>query len=210
MYIWISIAFLLLAYLMGSFSSAVWLGRLMRGVDVREMGSGNAGFANTMRNLGPWVGIPVLIIDTLKGYLAVQLAFLIPGVHAGSETLYLWQIIFGMAALLGHLFPIFTGFRGGKGVATGLGIVLALYPFGALMSLGIFMIFVLISHYVSLGSLMGGISFPLFVMFFMPGDNVPLKVFSWVVAVLLIVTHHKNIDRILKGEERKTGIFKKK
>lgn len=201
---------MVLAYLMGSVSSAVWLGRLMRGVDVRELGSGNAGFANVMRNLGPLVGVPVLIIDTLKGYFAVQLAYLIPGVESGSEALYFWQILFGMAALIGHLFPIFTGFRGGKGVATGLGIVLALYPLGALLSFVVFLIAFLISQYVSLGSMMAGISFPLFVMFLLPGNNVPLMVFSWAVAALLLVTHQKNIDRILKGQERRSAIFKKK
>jgi acyl phosphate:glycerol-3-phosphate acyltransferase len=210
MNIWISLIFLVLAYLMGSVSSAVWLGKLMKGVDVRNLGSGNAGFANVMRNLGPLVGIPVLIIDTLKGYFAVQLAYLIPGIESGSDALYFWQIIFGMAALLGHLFPIFTGFRGGKGVATGLGIVLALYPLGALLSFSVFLVAFLISQYVSLGSLLAGISFPLFVMFLLPGNNVPLMVFSWVVAALLLVTHQKNIDRILKGEERRARIFKKK
>jgi len=195
---------------MGSVSSAVWLGRWMRGVDVRELGSGNAGFANVMRNLGPLVGIPVLIIDTMKGYLAVQLAYLIPGVSSGSEMLYICQIVFGMAALLGHLFPIFTGFRGGKGVATGLGIVLALYPLGAALSLAVFLIAVIASHYVSLGSMLGGVSFPVFVMFLLPNHNVPLLVFSWVVAGLLLLTHQKNIDRILKGQERKIGIFSRK
>ena len=210
MNIWISIAFLILAYLMGSVSSAVWLGRLMKGVDVRELGSGNAGFANVMRNLGPVVGIPVLIIDTLKGYFAVQLAYLIPGVHSGSELLYSIQIIFGMAALIGHLFPIFTGFRGGKGVATGLGIVLALFPLGALLSVAVFLIAFLISQYVSLGSLLAGISFPFFVLFLLPVNNIPLIIFSWVVAGLLLLTHQKNIDRILKGQERRAAIFKKK
>jgi len=182
----------------------------MKGVDVRNLGSGNAGFANVMRNLGPVVGIPVLIIDTMKGYFAVQLAFLIPGIESGSETLYFWQIIFGMAALVGHLFPLFTGFRGGKGVATGLGIVLALFPLGAILSFGVFLIAVLISQYVSLGSLLAGISFPLFVLFLLDGNNIPLIVFSWVVAALLLVTHQKNIDRIFKGEERRASIFKKK
>ncbi|TSA38783.1 MAG: glycerol-3-phosphate 1-O-acyltransferase [Porphyromonadaceae bacterium] len=210
MNIWISLVFLILAYLMGSVSSAVWLGRAMKGVDVRNLGSGNAGFANVMRNLGPLVGVPVLIIDTLKGYLAVQLAYLIPGIASDSEALYFWQIIFGMAALVGHLFPIFTGFRGGKGVATGLGIVLAIYPFGALLSFVVFLIAFLASQYVSLGSLMAGISFPLFVLFLLPGDNVPLMVFSWVVAALLVLTHQKNIDRILKGQEHRAGIFKRK
>ncbi|MFA6125732.1 MAG: glycerol-3-phosphate 1-O-acyltransferase PlsY [Bacteroidales bacterium] len=210
MNIWISIVFLVLAYMMGSVSSAVWLGRWMKGVDVRNLGSGNAGFANVMRNLGPVVGIPVLIIDTMKGYFAVQLAFLIPGIESGSETLYFWQIIFGMAALVGHLFPLFTGFRGGKGVATGLGIVLALFPLGAILSFGVFLIAVLISQYVSLGSLLAGISFPLFVLFLLDGNNIPLIVFSWVVAALLLVTHQKNIDRIFKGEERRASIFKKK
>jgi len=210
MNIWISVIFLVLAYLMGSVSSAVWLGRLMRGVDVRNLGSGNAGFANVLRNLGPVVGIPVLIIDTMKGYFAVQLAYLIPGVDAGSEALYFMQIIFGMAALIGHLFPIFTGFRGGKGVATGLGIVLALFPLGALLSFAVFLIAVIISQYVSLGSILAGVSFPLFVLILLPGNNIPLIVFSWVVAGLLLLTHQKNIDRILKGEERRATIFKKK
>jgi len=210
MNIWISIIFLVLAYLMGSVSSAVWLGKWMKGVDVRELGSGNAGFANVMRNLGPLVGIPVLIIDTMKGFFAVQLAYLIPGVGHDSEALYFMQIIFGMAALVGHLFPIFTGFRGGKGVATGLGIVLALYPLGALLSFAVFLIAFLISQYVSLGSMLAGISFPLFVLFLLPGNNIPLIIFSWVVAALLLVTHQKNIDRILKGQERRAAIFKKK
>jgi glycerol-3-phosphate acyltransferase PlsY len=210
MNIWISIAFLILAYLMGSVSSAVWLGRIMRGVDVRELGSGNAGFANVMRNLGPVVGIPVLVIDTLKGFFAVLLANLIPGVEAGSELLYAIQIIFGMAALVGHLFPIFTGFRGGKGVATGLGIVLALFPLGALLSVAVFLIAFLISQYVSLGSLLAGVSFPIFVLFLLPVNNIPLIIFSWVVAILLLLTHQKNIDRILKGQERRAAIFKKK
>jgi len=207
MNIWISLGFLVLAYLMGSVSSAVWLGKLMRGVDVREMGSGNAGFANVIRNLGPWVGIPVLIIDTMKGFLAVKLALMIPGLESGSEQMHIWQIFYGMAALLGHLFPIFTGFRGGKGVATGLGIVIALYPLGALLSFTVFLIAFLASRYWSLGSMMAGISFPLFVLFLFPGTNVPLSVFSWIVAAMLLITHQKNIDRILKGKERKARLF---
>ena len=210
MNIWIMVFFLILAYLMGSVSSAVWLGKALRGVDVRNLGSGNAGFANVMRNLGPVVGIPVLLIDTLKGFFAVKLAFLIPGLENGSETLQVLQIMYGMAALVGHLFPVFTGFRGGKGVATGLGIVLAIYPLGALLSLGVFLVAFLASRYVSLGSIMAGVSFPLFVIFFFPGDNVPLMVFSWVVAAVLLLTHQKNIDRILKGEERRAGIFRKR
>jgi glycerol-3-phosphate acyltransferase PlsY len=210
MNIFISVVFLILAYLMGSVSSAVWLGRWMKGVDVRNLGSGNAGFANVLRNLGPVVAIPVLIIDSMKGYFAVQLAYLIPGVGLDSEALYFMQIFFGMAALIGHLFPIFTGFRGGKGVATGLGIMLALYPLGAMLSLAVFVISFLISQYVSLGSLLAGISFPLFVLFLLPGNNVPLIVFSWAVAGLLVITHQKNIDRILKGQERRAVIFKKK
>jgi len=210
MNIWISIIFFVLAYLMGSVSSAVWLGRWMKGVDVRNLGSGNAGFANVMRNLGPQVGVPVLVIDTMKGFLAVGLAYLIPGLESDTEIFYVAQIAFGLAALLGHLFPVFSGFRGGKGVATGLGIVLALFPLGALLSLAVFLIALLISQYMSLGSLLAGISFPLFVMFLEPTDNVPLIVFSWLVAVLLILTHQKNIDRILKGQEHRAVIFKKK
>ena len=95
-------------------------------------------------------------------------------------------------------------------MATGLGIVLALFPLGALLSLAVFLIALLISQYISLGSLLAGISFPLFVMFLEPTDNVPLIVFSWLVAVLLILTHQKNIDRILKGQEHRAVIFKKK
>jgi glycerol-3-phosphate acyltransferase PlsY len=182
----------------------------MKGVDVRNLGSGNAGFANVMRNLGPQVGIPVLVIDTMKGFLAVGLAYLIPGLESDTEIFYVAQIAFGMAALIGHLFPIFSGFRGGKGVATGLGIVLALFPLGAILSLAVFVIALLISQYMSLGSLLAGISFPLFVMFLEPADNVPLIIFSWLVAVLLILTHQKNIDRILKGQEHRASIFKKK
>lgn len=198
---------LIAAYLVGSLSPSVWLGKVFRGVDVRDHGSGNAGFTNVLRVLGPGLGIPVLLLDIAKGMVAVKLATWLPLGLATEELIMLWMIFYGLAAILGHLFPLFTGFRGGKGVATGLGVVLIIFPYGALLSLGIFLVVFTISRYVSLGSILAGVSFPLFVLFMFHKKSIPLAIFAWTIAALVVFTHRKNIDRILKGTERRARIF---
>ncbi len=197
------------AYLLGSIPTAVWWGKRYYGIDVREFGSGNAGATNTFRVLGKKAGIPVLFIDIVKGTAAVLLAFLSPFVFESNQFVNL-QLGLGIAALVGHVFPIFAGFRGGKGVATILGIVICLTPITSLMVLGVFLIVLLATRYVSLSSITAGLSFPFFLNVVLKNQNQTLLIFSLFVAALLILTHKKNIARLLKRQETKVNLFVKK
>lgn len=194
---------LILSYFLGSIATAVWAGKLFHGVDVREHGSGNAGATNVIRVLGWKTGIPVLLVDVLKGWLAAMLPVFFN--LAGHDTAQLtnYQIIAGIAAVFGHIFPVFAGFRGGKGVATIFGVLLAIHPLVTLSCLGVFLFVLLISGYVSLSSMSAGVAFPLFLLFFFDTPSMFLKVFSILVAAGIIITHRKNIKRLLKGEESK-------
>jgi glycerol-3-phosphate acyltransferase PlsY len=194
---------LLLSYLLGSVATAVWVGRAFHHIDVREHGSGNAGATNVIRVLGWKTGIPVLLIDVLKGWLAAMLPVLFYLAEPGSAFLTNLQILSGVMAITGHIFPVFAGFRGGKGVATIFGVLLAVHPLVTLSCLGIFLCVFLISGYVSLGSMSAGISFPVFLLIFFDTPSLLFKIFSVIVAIGLIITHRKNISRLLKGEESK-------
>ena len=194
---------IVLAYLAGSIPSAVWAGRLFHGVDVREHGSGNAGATNTMRVLGWKTGIPVLIFDLFKGWLAAMLPEFLQAAPEGSETLMILQIACGLAAIIGHVFPLFAGFRGGKGVATTFGVLLALHPLLTLTCAGIFLLVLLASGYVSLGSMTAVAMFPILLVTLFRTPSVWLIVFSTIVAVAVIITHKKNIKRLLRGEEKR-------
>lgn len=199
------------AYLLGSVPTAVWTGRLFHGIDVREHGSGNAGATNVMRVLGVRTGVPVLLIDMLKGWAAVRLLRLQPGIGPGEEMFILLSILLGIMAVIGHIFPVFAGFRGGKGVATISGVCFALHPAATAAALGIFILVLLLSKYVSLGSIAAGISFPVWVIVVFRSPSVSLWVFSMVAAVLLIITHRKNIQRLSAGKENKASfLFRKK
>ncbi|MEI8137245.1 MAG: glycerol-3-phosphate 1-O-acyltransferase PlsY, partial [Bacteroidota bacterium] len=199
----------LLAYLIGSIPTAVWIGKAFYNIDVREFGSGNAGATNTFRVLGQKAGIPVLIIDILKGALAVSLAFLSSYGFESDEFVNL-QLALGIAALVGHIFPVFAGFRGGKGVSTILGIVMCILPLSCCLSLLIFLIVLLSSRMVSLSSMIGGFTFPFILYFVFNNTNPILTSFSIVVAVLLILTHRKNIIRIVNKQESKINFISKK
>ena len=194
---------LVLAYLAGSIPSAVWAGKLFHGIDVREHGSGNAGATNTMRVLGWKTGIPVLIFDLFKGWLAAMLPEFLQAAPEGSETLMILQIACGLAAIIGHVFPLFAGFRGGKGVATTFGVLLALHPLLTLTCAGIFLLVLLASGYVSLGSMTAVAMFPILLGTLFRTPSVWLIVFSTIVAVAVIITHKKNIKRLLRGEEKR-------
>ncbi|MDR3093562.1 MAG: glycerol-3-phosphate 1-O-acyltransferase PlsY [Bacteroidales bacterium] len=199
------------AYLSGSIPSAVWIGKALHGVDVRQHGSKNAGTNNTMRVLGVATGIPVLLIDVFKGFAAVKLGLLSPVWDAGSNALVTFQLVLGFAAIAGHIFPVFAGFRGGKGVATAVGILLALHLPATLLSIAVFFLTLCISKYASVSSLMMGTAFPVSIIFFFKPESISLKIFSVVICVLLFATHHANLARLLKGEESKaTFLFKKK
>ena len=194
---------ILLAYLMGSVPSAVWIGKLFYRTDVRQYGSGNAGATNVIRVLGYKAGIPVLLFDVFKGWAAVQMIFLFP--HSFIVPDHLTYIRLGMAfaAVLGHVFPVFAGFRGGKGVGTLAGTAIALYPLALLIVLAIFILTLVISHYVSLASVLCGVLFPFIVIFITRQHHPGLIALSVVVAIFIPLTHVKNIKRLLRGEENK-------
>ena len=196
-------------YLVGSIPTAVWIGTFFYKIDVREYGSGNAGATNTFRVLGKRAGIPVLLIDVLKGFAAVCLAYFSPYVPGSNQFINL-ELVLGIASLVGHIFPLFASFRGGKGIATLLGIVLAVHPYGALISMGIFIIVLLASSYVSLSSMISAILFPVIVIFIFKTTVPSLVIFSILIAIMVLITHQKNIERLLRREESKAKLIKKK
>lgn len=185
---------------MGSFPSAVWVGRTFYNIDVREFGSGNAGATNTFRVLGKRAGIPVLLMDVLKGFLAVKLAYVIGDYDPVSPEFIDFELALGVCALFGHIFPVYVGFRGGKGVATMLGILLAVHWQAALICAVVFLITLIVSGYVSLGSMLSGITFPVVIMVFY-STNSSINIFSLAVAIMVLVTHQRNIERLIKREE---------
>lgn len=199
-----------LAYLLGSIPTSVWIGRIFYGLDVREHGSGNAGTTNTFRVLGTKAGVPVFIIDVLKAFVATSLVVFMKHLVPGTRDYINVQLMLGASAVVGHIFPIYVGFKGGKGVASLLGVVLAIVPEAGLIALGIFTVTLLVFRYVSLGSLMAGISFPILVIVVFKTTVTSLMLFSIIVAVLLLFTHQKNIQRLIRKEENKANLFKKK
>ena len=195
------------AYLLGSIPTAVWVGKALYNKDVREHGSGNAGATNTFRVLGGKAAVPVLLFDIFKGWAPV----FILSVWAVQGTIMdpvIFQLSIGAAALLGHIFPVFANFNGGKGIATSLGVVLAIHWQAALCCLGIFVVVFMITRFVSLGSMIAAICFPFLIGFIFKENSLVLQVFSVVFAALIIWTHRANIGRLLKGEEGKI-IFSK-
>ncbi len=200
----------LLAYLLGSIPTSVWVGKILYKTDVRDHGSGNAGATNTIRVLGPKAGIPVLLFDAFKGWLAV---FIAPVFAQGSNLDFTvnYQIITAAAVVLGHIFPVFAGFRGGKGVATLLGVGIALYNPEVWLILGWFILIFLSTRYVSLGSITGAILFPVVVWIAPFGGNpvLTLKILAVAVAVFIPLTHRKNIQRLLQGKESRFHLRKK-
>ena len=194
---------IILSYLTGAFPSAVLIGKIFFKTDVREFGSGNAGATNTFRVLGKKAGIPVLILDIFKGWLAVNYIFFISSLSNNLDLVFEQQLVFGIAAVIGHLFPIYTGFRGGKGIATLLGLLVGIQPAAALLSSLVFIIVFFISKYVSLSSIFAAIAFPIIIYFLSDSTDVSLIIFSIFVPLLALITHQKNIERLLKGEEVK-------
>ena len=203
-----TLLFVLLAYLTGAFPSAVWVGKTFYKIDVREFGSGNAGATNTFRVLGKKAGIPVLIMDIFKGWLSVNYILFLTNIPESAEAVFEIKLAFGIAAVIGHLFPIYTGFRGGKGIATLLGLLIGLHAVAALYSILVFVIVFVTSKYVSLGSIIASIAFPILVILILGSTNVSLKLFAFFVPILSLITHQKNIERLLRGEETKVKFGK--
>ena len=206
------ILFIVCSYLTGSFPSAVFVGRTFFNLDVREFGSGNAGAANTFRVLGFKAGFTVFVLDVLKGFMAVNYVTFLSNsstlLALNPEGYFEASLVFGIAAVLGHLFPIYTGFRGGKGISTMLGLLLGVHFIASIYSLISFIIILLITRYVSVASILSSFVFMIIILFFFEVSS-SLSLFSLFVPVLSLITHQKNIERLIRGEETKV-IFGKK
>lgn len=200
------------AYILGSIPTAIWLGRYTKGIDIREHGSHNAGATNTFRVLGKRAGWTVLFIDVIKGTLAANLPHVFPDslFWGYKDELLILQLIAGFTAVFGHVFPVFANFRGGKGVATSLGIVLGINPPSAAVCLSIFLLVFLTTCYVSLGAIISALCFPIVSYYFIHDDTRIMIIFTVVLGVLVIWAHRKNIDRLLKGTENRMNLFTKK
>lgn len=204
------IILLTIAYLIGSLPTAVIVSKQFFGIDIREHGSGNAGATNTFRILGKKAGIVVMIVDMLKAVAAVQLARLssYDWVFQIEQVVNL-QIGLGLCAILGHIFPIWAGFRGGKGVASLFGMILAIQPQVALLLVVVFVGMLILTRYVSLSSIVASLAFPVMILFVYQNQEPLYKLFAIATAVLVVLTHHKNINRLLQGNESKVNITKR-
>lgn len=198
---------LVVAYLLGSIPSTVWIGKSFYGIDVREKGSKNAGATNTIRVLGLLPGIFVLCIDAFKGWLAIYLSRYFGMEIVNSDYMILYQLLIGIFCVIGHALPIFANFKGGKGVATMLGIVIGLFVKIIPLVLAVFIVVFIITHYVSLSSMSAAVSFPIFycircVVIDEKINFIELG-FAILVAIFILWTHRKNIKRLLNHEEPK-------
>lgn len=199
------------AYLLGSIPTAVWYGQGFFGIDIRQHGSGNAGATNTFRVLGKRAGTIVMLVDVLKGYTAAIMANLLWYLDVITQKeIMTFEIVFGLVAVIGHLYPIFADFKGGKGVASLLGMVLAIHPEMALVCIGIFLLVVIASQYVSLGSIMAALAFPVLLLLQVFGqkESPLLIVFGFVVFLMVVLTHQKNIGRLMRGQENRTILIR--
>ncbi len=196
------------AYLLGSIPNSIWIGKLFFGIDVREHGSGNAGATNTLRVLGKKAGFSVLFLDVFKGYAAVQLVYL-HDAFAYSPFIHEYQMVFGAFAVIGHIYPVFAGFKGGKGIATLIGLVTGISWMLALACFITFVIIVAITKYISVGSMLSGIVSPIYAGLIYNWEKINLVYFCCVIAVLVVYTHLSNIKRLLQGNENKFSFNKK-
>lgn len=199
---------IVISYLIGSIPTALLVSKRFFGIDIRDYGSGNMGATNTFRVLGSRYGTMVMIIDILKGMAAVMMYNFLPFYldHELERTNLMLGL--GTAAVMGHVFPIFAGFRGGKGVATLLGMVLAIQPVIALSCIGIFTLVLFLTRYVSLSSILAALSLPVCVLWIWNENELLYRIFALAVAVLVVITHQKNISRILRGVESRIPILK--
>jgi glycerol-3-phosphate acyltransferase PlsY len=202
----------LVAYFIGSIPTAVWVGRYFKGIDIREHGSKNAGATNTFRVLGKRYGWTVLLIDVLKGTAAACLTYFLAQTAFGGykDEFLILQLVGGLSAVVGHVFPIFAQFRGGKGVATSLGIVIGINPPAAAVCLSIFLLIFLTTRYVSLGAIIASLCFPLVSYFFIHNDTRIMIIFTILLGTIVIWAHRKNIQRLLNGTENRMNLFSKK
>ena len=200
----------IIAYLLGSISFSVIFSKKMAGFDVREKGSGNAGTTNVLRSVGKKAAVITLICDVLKGVIAILIAYLVGKIVKDLDNSLLVQIA-GIAVIIGHTFPIFFGFKGGKGIATSLGVLLVTNWNIGLICLVFALVLMILTKMVSLGSIAAAILFPVLVMF-MPSNAYIVEgnyvIYSIILAVLVVFNHRANVKRLLTGTENKLD-FKK-
>ena len=206
----ITVLLILIAYVLGSIPNALWVGKTFKNIDVREHGSKNTGSTNAARVLGPKLGIFTLILDILKGALPTYL-----GIVLGANLLTritgidkLDIIVIGMAAILGHTFSLFLKFKGGKAVATTLGVFLVLVPYAILILLVVFFVILGLTKYVSLASIVSAVALPITV--YLTTRHIPLTILGIIIGLLVIIRHKENIKRLINGTESKLSFSKDK
>jgi glycerol-3-phosphate acyltransferase PlsY len=199
---------IVLAYMIGSIPTAVWVSKAFFGIDIREYGSGNAGATNTFRVLGSRWGTFVMAIDMLKGVAATSLYILLPYYMHNELERTNFMVGLGLSAVLGHIFPIWADFRGGKGVATLFGMIMAIQPKVAVLCVGIFLLVLYLTRFVSLSSILASVAFAVFILVIFNEKEPLYRAFAIAVALMVVLTHQKNITRLLRGSESKVPILK--
>lgn len=197
-----------IAYLIGSIPTALIISRYFFKIDIREYGSGNMGATNTFRILGSKFGTIVMVGDMLKGVFAVALYHFLPYYLTNELDRTNFMLGLGIAAVVGHIYPIWAQFKGGKGVATLFGMVLAIQPVVAINCVAVFLAVLFLTRYVSLSSIIAGVALPILVLWIYNEKEVFYRVFAVAVAALIVLTHQKNIGRLLKGNESRVPILK--
>lgn len=200
----------LLAYFIGSIPSAIWVSKWFFGVDVRDYGSNNAGATNTFRVIGRVAGFTVLFFDILKGWVSVKILTSLILYEPQSSEFINMQLVVGITAVIGHVFPIYEKFQGGKGVATLMGIILAINFSAAIGCVVIFLLIFIFTSYVSLGAIVAAIFFPIITIFIIRVESISVVYFSIFISILVILTHKPNIYRLLNKDENKMKIKLKK
>jgi glycerol-3-phosphate acyltransferase PlsY len=199
----------ILSYLLGSMPTALWVGKAFYGLDIRFHGSGNSGATNTFRVLGKKAGTIVLLLDVVKGLTAASLVRYLPFVEMGTIRFVNLQLLFGLLAVLGHVFPIYAKFKGGKGIATLLGMVIAIHYLSALVCMLLFLIILFSTRYVSLSSILSAVAFPIIAVIIYNNQEPLFVAFGIAAALMVVLTHQKNIVRLVAGNENKANLLKK-
>lgn len=206
------LAIVVFSYLIGSFPTSIIFGKIFKGIDIRDYGSGNAGGTNAFRVMGWKIGISVMMIDVAKGLIATVLISQIRIDPISVAPVYL-QIIAGFSAVIGHIWTIFAGFRGGKGVGTAAGMLIGLYPIAFIFVFIVFLLVLVTTRYVSVSSMTAAASLPLFLLildYFGRAYKPQLMVLSLIIVLLIIFTHRSNIKRLFAGNENRVRFGKKK
>jgi glycerol-3-phosphate acyltransferase PlsY len=201
------IALFLLAYLLGSIPFSFWLGKLFFNIDVRKSGSKSSGATNVLRVIGAKLAIPILILDILKGLGATWLVHIF--FQESDPNFIYFKLIAGLLAMIGHIFPVFAQFKGGKGIATMTGVLIGTIPQVLIYAFPVFIVFVAVTRYVSVGSLVGSLSIPFLLYFVTNPQDKTLAVFSFIVFLIVLFTHRANVKRLIQGNENKLSFRKK-